>query len=219
MKIFCDFDGTAAANDVGNLLFRTFADRTCFDIVKQWKEGSISSKECLLEECKITRVTKPELERFADSQGLDPYFAEFASFCQTHDIDIEIVSDGFDFYINRILKNHNLDSCIRVRSNLLKFLNGNRIRPEFPYFSSGCGQCGNCKGYHVRQAKEEGHKVVYVGDGLSDRCGAKEADMVFAKRGRDLLNFCKETGIRYLEYESFEDVLDKLKDIRNADLL
>ena len=101
MKIFCDFDGTAAKNDVGNLLFRTFADNRCFEIVLFWKQGKISSRQCLIDLCKITRVTKNELEQFSNSQELDPYFLELVEFGQQKSIEVEILSDGFDFYTER----------------------------------------------------------------------------------------------------------------------
>ncbi|MFQ5864080.1 MAG: MtnX-like HAD-IB family phosphatase [bacterium] len=211
MKVFCDFDGTVAKNDVGNLLFRTFADGRCFDIVNLWKKGVISSKECLTEECRIARVTREELEHFADAQQVDPYFKEFVVYCQKNRIQVEILSDGLDFYIERILKNHGLVPMVNFRSNHLVFVNRNQIRPEFPYYEKGCGKCGNCKGYHIREARTQGKHVIYVGDGLSDRCGAKEADLVFAKR--DLLKFCQQNQIPHFEFKDFGEVFNQLKKI------
>ena len=211
MKIFCDFDGTAAKNDVGNLLFRTFADNRCLEIVLFWKQGKISSRQCLIDLCKITRVTKKELEQFSNSQELDPYFLELVEFGQQKSIEVEILSDGLDFYIERILSKYKLDAIVAFHSNRLQFLNRNEIVPEFPYYDRGCGHCANCKGDHVRQAKEKIKPVVYVGDGLSDRCGAKEADIVFAKHGRDLLKYCQENQIEHYEFGDFKDVLNKIK--------
>lgn len=211
MKIFCDFDGTAAQNDVGNLLFRTFADDRCVEIVESWKQGEITSKECWIDLCKITSVTRSELEQFSDTQELDLYFPALVEFCKQKNISVEILSDGSDFYIKRILEKYKLDSIVAFQSNHLKFLNQNQIVPEFPYYHKGCGRCANCKGYHVRRAKEKSNPVVYVGDGLSDRCGAQEADIVFAKRGRDLLRYCQQNQIKHYEFGDFKDVLNKIK--------
>lgn len=209
MKIFCDFDGTAAKNDVGNLLFKTFADDRCFEIVQRWKEGKISSKECLTQECKITRITRTELEEFSDAQELDPYFVELVSYCQARNVEVEILSDGLDFYIDRILKKYELDRKVNIHSNRMQFRNGNRIEPEFPYYKYGCGQCANCKGYHVQQAQV--NPAVYIGDGLSDRCGARKADVVFAKQGRDLLRYCQTEKVEYFEFADFSDVLEQIR--------
>ncbi|MFQ5676227.1 MAG: HAD-IB family phosphatase, partial [bacterium] len=112
MKIFSDFDGTAAINDVGNLLFRTFAGDRCFEIVQRWKDGKISSKDCLIEECKIARVTRTELKQFCDAQELDPNFVELVHYCRARNVEVEILSDGLDFYIDRILKKYNLDRAV-----------------------------------------------------------------------------------------------------------
>jgi 2,3-diketo-5-methylthio-1-phosphopentane phosphatase len=206
MKILCDFDGTTAKNDVGNLFFRTFAGKRCYDIVRLWKEGKISSKECLVQECEIARITKPEFEAFVDEQELDPFFPEFVHFCRAQGFEIEIVSDGLDFYVDRIIKNHHLDAFVHTYANRLVFQNHDRITAEFPYFEDGCGRCANCKGFHVRRARKGAKKIIYIGDGLSDRCGAREADIVFAKRGRDLLPFCQEAGIHHSEFNNFQDV-------------
>ncbi|RMF63223.1 MAG: 2-hydroxy-3-keto-5-methylthiopentenyl-1-phosphate phosphatase [Calditrichaeota bacterium] len=213
MKIFCDFDGTVAENDVGNLFFRTFGGQRCLEVVARWKAGEISSKTCLTLECDATRVSREQMARFADQQKLDPFFGDFVAFCREQRVEVTIVSDGLDFYIERILRNHGLAGEVEFRSNRVVFLDGNRIRPEFPYYELGCRRCGNCKGWHVREAKAQGHRVVYIGDGLSDRCGAEAADVVFAKRGRDLLRYCRRNGIPCHEFNDFGEVQRKLTEL------
>jgi len=211
MKIICDFDGTVAQNDVGNLLFFTFGDERSIEAVNLWIKGNISSRECLIRECEATRVSRSELEDFVDKQKLDPHFNDLALYAQSQQIEMQIVSDGLDFYIERILKNYHLDSQLKIHANHLVFEDQNQIRPEFPYFEFGCGRCGNCKGYHVRHAKSDGKQIIYIGDGLSDRCGARAADVVFAKRGRDLLEFCRENRIAHFEFQDFSDVLNQIR--------
>ncbi len=211
MKVICDFDGTTAINDVGNLLFRTFADTRCYDIVQSWKDGRINSKQCLQQECSIARVNRSQLQDFADTQKLDPTFSEFVIFCQQLNIEVEIASDGLDYYINRILDNHYLGNKVAAKANALIFEEPDCIRPEFPYFAKGCRQCGNCKGYHVNEAKKTHDKVVYIGDGMSDRCGARAADVVFAKRGRELIDYCKEHDIAHREYDDFSEIMHEFK--------
>jgi 2-hydroxy-3-keto-5-methylthiopentenyl-1-phosphate phosphatase len=43
-----------------------------------------------------------------------------------------------------------------------------------------------------------------VGDGLSDRCGARAADRVFARGG--LLEWCAANGVAAAGFDSFADV-------------
>lgn len=210
MNIFCDFDGTVARNDVGAALFRTFTNGQCHDIVERWKRGEMSSKQRLMEECRLLKASRQELERFVDLQELDPHFEAFVRFCHARHFHLEIVSDGFEFYIRRMLRNHELDDAVQVHANRLVFDEAGTPRPQFPYYEKGCGACANCKGYHVRRARRRapGEPIVYVGDGLSDRCGAEAADVIFAKR--DLAQFCETRELAYHPFDTFKDVRETL---------
>ncbi|MGQ9854384.1 MAG: MtnX-like HAD-IB family phosphatase, partial [Candidatus Oleimicrobiaceae bacterium] len=66
LRVFTDFDGTVAANDVGNGLFARFAHPDWRKAVQAWKEGRISSRECLERECRLARVSREGLEAYAD---------------------------------------------------------------------------------------------------------------------------------------------------------
>ena len=57
---------------------------------------------------------------------------------------------------------------------------------------------------HVR-AWAMGRKVMIIGDGYSDRCFARLADLVFAKRV--LLDHCRHAGIPHVPYQSFGDII------------
>ena len=210
IQVFCDFDGTVALKDVGNGLFRRFAESSWEEPVRLWKEGRISSKECLERECALARTNYEKVAAYADEQEIDPHFKQFVTFCENHNVPVTIVSDGLDFYIERILKRYDLTN-VPYFSNKLFFEQDDCIRPEFPYFEEGCKVCGNCKGYHVRRLKKPGDYVIFVGDGYSDRCGAEAADLVLAKD--DLISYCVRHSIAYKEFSNFFDVEKKVKAI------
>ncbi len=214
-KIFCDFDGTVAINDVGNELFSTFATEEWKTAVEEWKEGKISSKECLERECAVTTISQADLKAFCDRNAIDPTFREFANYCRTQNYPIEILSDGMDAYILEILKRESLD-WVPVRSNKMVFIDSTHIRPQFPYWEHTCGVCANCKGYHLRKARDGKSALVYIGDGLSDRCAVKEADIIFAKD--ELIDYCRENNYDYIAYRNFRDVLLALKSLKNEDI-
>jgi 2,3-diketo-5-methylthio-1-phosphopentane phosphatase len=215
LRIFSDFDGTVAAKDVGDGLFARFAHPDWQKAVQAWKEGRISSRECLQHECRLARVSPELLAAYADEQELDPHFPSFARFCASHQIPLMVLSDGLDYYIARILRRHGLGD-IEFRSNRLVFGPDDTIIPEFPYYELGCRVCGNCKGYHVRTLRQDGEFVVYVGDGFSDRCGALEADLVLAKG--DLLRYCREQGLPHAPFCTFADVLAQVEAIISSTL-
>ena len=50
---------------------------------------------------------------------------------------------------------------------------------------------------------------MYVGDGISDRCGAEASDLVFARRG--LAAYLDERGCPYEPFETFHEVVDRLR--------
>jgi 2-hydroxy-3-keto-5-methylthiopentenyl-1-phosphate phosphatase len=56
-------------------------------------------------------------------------------------------------------------------------------------------------------------KIVYVGDGYSDRCAALAADRVFATRG--LAKYLDELGVAYEPFEDLHDVARGLEQVTN----
>jgi 2-hydroxy-3-keto-5-methylthiopentenyl-1-phosphate phosphatase len=201
--VLVDFDGTITKNDVGALLFNSFSGEKSKTIVSEWLKGKISSKECLQKECELIEITKTQLKNFALSQKIDEHFLDFVDLCKREKIELAILSDGLDYYIKTILQKYHLED-IPFYSNTLRFA-GKKLVPEFPYFERGCGNCGNCKKYHLKNLRRPEQKVVYIGDGLSDKCAIGEADFVFAKN--DLKSFCEKEKISYFKFKDFRDVI------------
>jgi 2-hydroxy-3-keto-5-methylthiopentenyl-1-phosphate phosphatase len=201
--ILVDFDGTITQNDVGAALFNSFSKGKSKKIVSEWLQGRISSKECLQKECELIEITKEEFENFTLVQKIDEHFRDFVDLCKWEKMDLAILSDGLDYYIELILMKYHLDD-IPFYSNTVRF-EGKKLIPEFPYYDQGCGNCGNCKKYHLENLRRPNQKVVYIGDGLSDKCAIKEADFVFAKN--DLKAFCEREKIGYSEFRDFRDVI------------
>ena len=72
-----------------------------------------------------------------------------------------------------------------------------------------CVECGRrCKRHDLR-GRLRGERLVYIGDGLSDRCGVGLADVVFARAhlARDL----SEAGVPFVPFEDFVEVREWLE--------
>jgi 2,3-diketo-5-methylthio-1-phosphopentane phosphatase len=208
--IFCDFDGTFTEKDIGHRLYRTFAGDSILEIVNKWMQGQISSRQCLLEEAALVRVTEADLHRFLDKFSLREGAPEFYECMKSRGIPFYITSDGADLYIDFVLKKFGLAE-IKVFSNHVR-LEGDRFIMEFPYENDGCRRCGSCKGSRIRETvghNREQYRVIFIGDGLSDICALPESDLIFARS--DLLRYCRENGFAAIEYESFFDILNYLK--------
>jgi 2,3-diketo-5-methylthio-1-phosphopentane phosphatase len=204
IAVLCDFDGTVAQDDVGHLLFRTFsANGDASDVVERWKRGEISSRECLEREAQLARCCPEELRSFTLAQRLDPYFKDFHDFAHRRGIEVVVLSDGLDYYIEQILVRHGL-GAIEFFANRMR-LEGQSLRVEFPWHNLlACTECGCCKTHHLFRYRHQGYYIVYVGNGLSDRCPCESADLVFAKG--ELLEHCRTKNIACVEFRNFRDV-------------
>lgn len=204
IAILCDFDGTVAAEDVGSMLFRRFnTDGGTHAVVERWLRGEISSRECLEREAEMARARREDIDEFITERRLDPYFKDFHDFAKKRGMEIVIMSDGLDYYIETMLVRHGLGE-IEFFANRLE-IDGDRLRVKFPYYNLlECQDCGCCKTHHLYRYREQGYYIIYVGDGNSDRCPCETADLVFAKG--QLLEFCRERGIDHIEFRNFRDV-------------
>ncbi|MBI4428443.1 MAG: MtnX-like HAD-IB family phosphatase [Ignavibacteriales bacterium] len=214
VRVFCDFDGTVAAEDVGNRLFRHFAGPKAEEIVKGYLDGTKSAVECLSQECAaVGAVSVASLETFVDQFSLDPYFPGFVEFCRGRGMPITILSDGLDFYVGRLLRKYDLNDLPWFANHATFEKQGTlaRLVPEFPYADSECLQCGNCKRNHMLTMSGDDDILVYVGDGISDRCPVRYADVVFAKRG--LIKYCQSENITFYEFSTFLDVQQRVEKI------
>lgn len=200
----CDFDGTIAPRDIGASLIVHFAPYASArderrELLARWKRDEIGSRQLTSAEWRSARVTSEEALEFVRGFDIDPGFAGFARRALARGDEVLVVSDGFDFYIRELLGRAGLGG-IPSAANRANFTDGGLL-PEFPW-EGGCGRCGNCKGEHVRAARDRGFHTVVVGDGLSDRCGARAADAVVA-RGQ-LLDWCRSEGREVREFRGFE---------------
>lgn len=213
LRIYVDFDGTVSVQDVGDSIYERFLspERSGTDwldgIIGDWKAEKISSRECLENLCENTIVSRPELDAHLDGHALTPGFSGFVEVCRRREIPLMILSDGFDYYIEFLLAKYGL-SEIPFRANRM-FFGENGLGADFPYFDLGCGRCANCKRAHIENDRRTGERVMYIGDGYSDRYAIRSADIVFACG--ELAAYCDRNGIAYHPFGDFHDVIRHLE--------
>lgn len=207
--IFSDFDGTISKYDVVHKFIHNFAKGDIDTAERLWSEGKISTKECFnIQLKKVENLTPEILEKFLNEIEIDPYFIEFYQMIKKENKELIVLSDGFDYFIEKVFKNNDL-SDIKVYSNHLEmelekgFLKFNTICPNNNkncLIPSGCCKCGVAQKYT--------NNFIYIGDGLSDRCIAKKASLLFAKKS--LETYCKNANLEYIPYETFKDIINAL---------
>jgi len=207
--ILCDFDGTISLRDMGYVLLNRFSSGDWEAIDRDFCEGKIGSREAYSRIAEIIRGDQKGIRDFVqENSEIDPYFVSFYHYCGEKGIDVKIVSDGLDFYIKILLELHHL-SEIPFYANRTRFHPGGRMQFSFPFASEECGLCGTCKKKLVQIHRDQYDSIVFVGNGLSDRCGAREADFVFAKGS--LYQHCIREDITCHFFENFEEILSDLK--------
>lgn len=209
--IFTDFDGTITLNDVGDKLFQKFGNEIEMEnLFNNYISGKISETECWTEGCKLlTEINYDNFRNFILEQKIDQSFKNFYNFCQNENIPLIILSGGFNQYIKIILEKENL--TLPFFANDLIFKNDETVFPKFDFTDETCVKCANCKRNHIITKSSEEQIIVYIGNGYSDFCPAKYADIVFAKDS--LVRFCEMENITFKRFDNFNDLLEKFKNI------
>lgn len=204
--VLTDFDGTITRTDVAEAILDEFAPATWWEIEELHRARRIGTRESLARQFALLRVSRADLLRFVDANiEIDETFQEFVAFCKLEGFQLEIVSEGLDFYVRHLLRKWDIQ--VPVRTNRARFERG-RVQIEYPWADATCTLCGTCKLLRLFQLRSQGYRTAYVGDGHSDLCPAIEADLVFAKA--ELARLCDEEEIAYVPFERFVDVQKNL---------
>lgn len=213
MKIFVDFDGTITKHDVGEAIFREFGNVEKTDeIVANLLSDKITARECweqLLDT--IPAIQEEILNKFIDRMEIDPTFNNFHRFCTENNIEMFVLSDGFDYYIKRIFRNANLNHA-KIFANTLAVNENNQLVASFPYFDIDCQTSANCKRNHILNKSGDDDFTVLIGDGNSDKYSAEFCDFIFAKN--DLLKYCEKERITYFPFNNFDDIVKRLESFK-----
>jgi 2,3-diketo-5-methylthio-1-phosphopentane phosphatase len=206
--ILCDFDGTVSPTDVGNELLGRFAGIGWEEIDRDYCTGKIGSRAAYTKIAPLLRGTRAEmLEYVLTVAALDANFTVFCRLCRENGIDVKIVSDGLDFYIEALLRKHGLDQ-MEYHANCAVFQKDGGVSFEFPGASEECGRCGNCKRAVLKQCRPAYERIIYIGDSYSDICPAGDADLVFAKTILYSKHLNNKNDCVYFEY--FNDIINSL---------
>ena len=209
LQIFCDFDGTITKEDIGNVVMTTFGDEDhWWELVALWRKGLLEGRDLWKRQGKVLKVTAQQMDELAAQRPIDETFGNLVSYCRSLKIPITILSDGMDAYIKRILQQHGFGD-LHIRSNRMSINGDGSVRFRFPFYEQGCGNCANCKGYHIQNMVHSGETSVFIGDGFSDKCALAAADITFAKA--NLLEYCLEKNIECIPFQDFNDVVKQLE--------
>lgn len=197
--VFVDFDGTIASLDTTDFLLERFAAPQWREIEDDWKAGKIGSRECMVRQIDLVRATPAALDGFIAEIEIDPGFPAFVDLCRAQGHDVVVVSDGLDRTVNAVLKRFDLE--LPTFANRLEWCGNDRWRLRFPHARSDCrALSGNCKCQFTEHGRLD--LRIVIGDGRSDFCMARRADLVLAKSA--LLQHCLQADLPVRAFDNFE---------------
>ena len=210
LAVLIDFDGTIARSDVSDEVMRRFASPGEWaPLEAAYIHGEIGSRTLLSRQAALLRGETEVIANIGDDQELDPHFAPFVAFLRAHSIAIEVVSDGFGFFVGPSLERAGVGDVPVFTART--WFPPKRVAIAFPDGHPSCSVCGTCKRERILLHQRAGRFVVFIGDGFSDLYAASHADLVFAKDHLALL--CLDRGLPFRPWEDFAQIQDALSEL------
>lgn len=167
---------------------------------------------------------------------IDPDFKEFHKFCIAREIPFNVISAGLKPVLRRVLDSflgEEESGRISIVANDMEFerqgesddgqVEGEgKWKPVWRHDT----ELGHDKALSITEARAEAQLecddgtiplIVFIGDGVSDLPAAREADVLFARRGLRLEEYCIENKIAYLGFDTFADVKREVEKIAKED--
>ncbi len=203
--VFCDFDGTATEQDAQQAIMTHFTGDAWRPINDVWTRGQVTTAQRAAVQWGLVRASPEAVRAFVmEAVTFTPGFPAFVAWCQTEGHPLHLVSDGFDLYIDPLLAREGLAHLPRTVNHLT--LDGGTPQFRFQHQNPACDRCGNCKRWILEQARaaDPDARIVYLGDGVSDLCPARVADVVLARRA--LLERCQVVELPCYPFDDFDTV-------------
>lgn len=198
-----DFDNTITAFDVlDDMLLRFSINKKWEELERRWKAAKIGSRICLKGQMKGIRIDKKTLDRYLAAVRIDPYFKRLVGLLRSKNIKMAVLSDNFEYILKKILKDKGIPD-LKLYSNRLTIA-GDRLIPSFPFTNRKCRSCGHCKKKNLAGIDKGDSVVYYIGDGMSDICPSKNADVIFAKA--NLKEHLKKEHVPHISINGLKDV-------------
>ncbi|KAL2810285.1 2,3-diketo-5-methylthio-1-phosphopentane phosphatase [Aspergillus granulosus] len=230
-KIVCfsDFDGTIFMQDTGHVLFDNLGcgEERRRKLDEQIKSGERSFRDVSEEMWQSLRVPFEDgFEILEKELEIDPGFQEFHQFCVANNIDFNVISAGLKPILGKVLASflgEEEASRIEIVANDADIKpDGSEWKPVWRHDT----ELGHDKALSIKEGRalaaaetEESDipLIIFIGDGVSDLPAAREADVLFARKGLRLEEYCIENKIPYIGFDSFSDIKREVEDIMQED--
>ncbi|KAL1297233.1 hypothetical protein AAFC00_004796 [Neodothiora populina] len=226
---FSDFDGTIFMQDTGHILFNAHGcgseQRELLD--EQIKSGERSFRDVSEEMWGSLNVPFADgFEALKDGLEIDPAFKEFHQFCLNNNIPFNVISAGLKPVLRSVLDHfigEEAASNIDIVANDAEISeDGSQWKPVWRHDND----LGHDKSLSIAEYKESAQlesedgtipMIIFIGDGVSDLPAARHSDVLFARRGLRLEEYCVEHKLPYIPFDTFADIQKEISKIAKAD--
>jgi 2-hydroxy-3-keto-5-methylthiopentenyl-1-phosphate phosphatase len=204
LLIACDFDGTITTRDTLHVIVEAFGTRGVWAALEpRLRSGEMSVEQAMSEQFATVRATPQEVAALVRRDApVREGFVEWVRWCRAEGHHLVVLSAGFRSVIEPVLAEAGVGD-LEVVANDARF---SRAGCELVWAERGerCGICDRmCKRWALNR-RWTGQRLVYLGDGISDRCAARMADVVFARAG--LAEHLAEEGVPFTPLHDFVQV-------------
>ena len=209
LLIACDFDGTITQRDTLHLIVDAFGTRGLWESIEpRLRAGEVTLEQAMQEEFATVRATPQQvMELVLREAGIRPGFAELVRWSRARGDRFIVFSSGFRSVIQTALDHWGFGDLEIVSHEAVFTPEGCRL--VWSDRGETCPECGRrCKRHDLR-GRLGGERLVYIGDGISDRCGARMAEVVFARD--DLARDLSADGHPFVPFDDFVDVREWLQ--------
>jgi 2,3-diketo-5-methylthio-1-phosphopentane phosphatase len=228
-NVLPDFDGTIFMQDTGHILFDAHGcgskRRELLDA--EIRDGKRSFREVSEDMWGSLNVPFEDgFEVLEKTLEIDPDFQAFHKFCIANKIPFNVISAGLKPILRRVLDTFlgEEDSAhIDIVANDAQIAeDGSEWKPVWRHDT----ELGHDKALSITEARAEAHLtcedgtiplIVFIGDGVSDLPAARQADVLFARRGLRLEEYCVENKIPYIPFDTFADIQKEVTKIMIED--
>ena len=201
--IYLDFDGTITERDLLDAIAQTFGDPEVYaEVDRELDDGNLTLHEVLRREFEPVRADLDDVVAWVlERVEIRPGFHELLALARDRGWRVIVLSSGFRELIEPVLAREGAADLEVIANSVDPHPAGWRVRFRD---NDVCATCGEpCKRAAV-VAESDGGERVYVGDGISDRCGAEASDRVFARRG--LARYLEEREVAYEPFDDFHQI-------------
>lgn len=215
-----DFDGTITLQDTGHVLFDNYG---CGKERRKELDSMIgkekSFREASEEMWNSLNVTLDRgLDTLKKKLTIDKDFVPFLDYVTSHHIPFAVISAGLKPLLrgalNEFLGPEESAKINIISNNALISKDGKDWKPLWLHDCElGHDKAKSIKDFKAKCLSSAGKVplIIFIGDGVSDLAAASQADVLFARKGLKLEEFCIEHQIPYIPYDSFADIKTDLE--------